>query len=56
MMMDRKTIEGIRARYPKGTQVRLVQMDDVQAPPAGTLGRVVHVDDIGKIKIKREKG
>ena len=32
MMMDRKTIEGIRARYPKGTQVRLVQMDDVQAP------------------------
>ena len=56
MMVDRKTSEGIRERYPKGTQVMLVQMDDVQAPPAGTLGRVVHVDDIGTIHIAWENG
>ena len=31
-------------------------MDDVQAPPAGTLGRVVHVDDIGTIHIAWENG
>ena len=56
MMMDWKTIEGIRARYPKGTLVRLVQMDDVQAPPVGTRGTVIGVDDIGSILVQWDNG
>ena len=35
----------LRAEYPKGSRVVLVQMDDVQAPPIGTQGTVQGVDD-----------
>lgn len=28
----------LRAAYPKGSRVVLVQMDDIQAPPIGTQG------------------
>jgi hypothetical protein len=31
-------------------------MDDEQAPPAGTKGKVIHVDDIGSIHIAWETG
>ena len=44
---DRKTVEMIRQRYPKGTRVELVMMDDPQAPPPGTKGTVLGVDDTG---------
>jgi hypothetical protein len=37
----------LRKTYPAGTRVELVQMDDVQAPPAGTKGTVIGVDDTG---------
>jgi hypothetical protein len=40
-------LERLRKSYPNGTRVELVQMDDVQAPPAGTLGTVYGVDDTG---------
>lgn len=56
MIPDKTALERLRSRFPKGARVRLVQMDDVQAPPAGTLGRVVHVDDIGTIHIAWENG
>lgn len=39
----------LRAAYPKGSRVVLVQMDDIQAPPLGTKGTVQGVDDIGTI-------
>ena len=56
MIPDKMALERLRSRFPKGARVRPVQMDDVQAPPAGTLGRVVHVDDIGTIHIAWENG
>ena len=31
-------------------------MDDIQAPPTGTLGTVRYVDDIGTIHIKWDNG
>ena len=31
---SREIVESIRREYPAGTRVELVQMDDVQAPPA----------------------
>ena len=42
--------------YPKGTRVELHYMDDPQAPPCGTKGTVMFVDDIGQIHVKWETG
>ena len=42
---DRKTVERMRKEYPAGTRVILEQMEDPQAPPVGTLGTVIGVDD-----------
>lgn len=47
MFPTKETIEMLRSEYPDGTRVRLVKMDDVQAPPIGTEGTVVGVDGIG---------
>ena len=44
-------LESLRKKYPKGTRVELVKMDDVQAPPVGTKGTVIGVDDIGSIMV-----
>ena len=42
---SRETVERLRREYPAGTRVELVRMDDCQAPPAGTHGTVLGVDD-----------
>ena len=36
-----------RRLYPAGTRIELIQMDDAQAPPVGTRGTVIGVDDTG---------
>ena len=46
----------LRARYPVGTRVELVKMDDTQAPPVGTRGTVIAVDDIGTIHVRWDNG
>ena len=46
----------IKRSYPKGTRVILVHMNDVQAPPAGTKGTVLGVDDIGSILVDWDNG
>lgn len=48
--------ELLRERYPSGTRIRLVAMDDVQAPKAGTLGTVVCVDGVGTIHVNWDTG
>ena len=53
---DRKTVERIRAQYPAGTRVRLLSMDDPQAPPIGTEGTVNGVDDAGNIMVSWDSG
>lgn len=40
MFPTKETIEMLRTKYSNGTRVRLVKMDDVQAPPIGTEGTV----------------
>lgn len=45
--MNKKRIEVLKLQYPKGCTVELVYMDDEQAPPKGTKGVVIQVDDIG---------
>lgn len=49
MFPNIKIVEAIRKEYPAGTRVRLVKMDDIQAPPLGTKGTVVGVDDTGSL-------
>ncbi len=49
-------IADLRARYSKGTRVRLECMDDLQAPPIGTEGTVVYVDDLGSIHVAWDNG
>lgn len=49
-------LERLRRTYLKGTKVRLLAMDDIQAPPAGTKGEVRGVDDAGSILVRWESG
>ena len=53
---SRETVELIRRQYPAGTRVELIRMDDVQAPPAGTLGTVLGVDDTGSLLMQWDTG
>ena len=53
---SRKTVELLRMEFPKGARVELIRMDDEQAPPAGTLGTVIGVDDIGTIHVRWNTG
>lgn len=54
--ITKEQLEKLRLRYPKGAKVRLVQMDDVQAPPLGTEGEVIEVDDTGTIHVQWSTG
>ena len=54
--IDRSEIEGLKKEYPLGTRIVLVKMDDVQAPPIGTKGTVVGVDDIGSLLVHCDNG
>lgn len=53
---SKEIVEGIRRDYPAGTRVELVRMDDPQAPPVGTKGTVLGVDDIGSIMVAWDNG
>lgn len=53
---SREIIEKLKDKYPIGTRVRLIQMEDLQAPPIGTEGTVTGVDDIGSILVDWDNG
>lgn len=53
---NRETVDRVRREYPVGTRVELLQMDDVQAPPLGTLGTVEGVDDTASLLMKWDNG
>ena len=55
-MTSREALQALRERFPKGTRVELVKMDDPQAPPIGTKGTVLGVDDIGSIMVAWDNG
>ena len=54
--MNQGYLKRLRDKYPVGTRVMLVRMNDVQAPPVGTTGTVNHVDDMGTIHVNWENG
>ena len=54
--MTEGRLKMIREEYPKGCRVKLIQMDDFQAPPPGTLGTVQMVDDMGTVHVRWDNG
>lgn len=53
---DKKTVARVRAQYPPGTRVELLEMDDPQAPPVGTRGIVIWVDDTASLCMSWDNG
>lgn len=53
---SREIVKQVRKEYPVGTRVKLTKMDDVQAPPIGTEGTVLGVDDAGSLIVKWDNG
>ena len=53
---NKETVERIRREYTAGARVELVRMEDVQAPPVGTKGTVLGVDDTGSLLMRWDTG
>ena len=53
---SRETVARLRRDFPAGTRVELVRMDDPQAPPPGTIGEVLSVDDTGSLLMRWSNG
>ena len=53
---SREVVNMLREKYPKGTRVVLLEMDDPQAPPIGTKGTVRYVDDAAGIGVNWDNG
>lgn len=50
-------VEEVRNRYPKGTRVRCIRLEDPYTSiPGGTEGTVSYVDDIGTIHVAWSTG
>ncbi len=53
---NEKELAMLREKYPTGTMVRLISMNDKQAPPVGTIGEVQFVDDVGSVHVHWRNG
>ena len=54
--IPREKLTMLREQYPAGCRVELLRMEDIQAPPIGTKGTVIGVDDIGSIMVRWDNG
>ena len=54
--MNAKIVELLKKRYPAGTRVRLLKMEDPNPVPVGMLGTVEGVDDIGSLIVQWDNG
>lgn len=55
-IITKEQLAALCSLYPAGTRVELLQMDDVQAPPIGTKGTVIGVDDTGSLMVNWDNG
>ena len=53
---SKEIVEMVRKQYPIGTRVELTKMEDIQAPPIGTKGTVIGVDDTASIMVTWDNG
>lgn len=54
--MTPEILASLRERFPQGARVELLRMDDSQAPPIGTCGTVIGVDDTGSVMVRWDNG
>ena len=52
----KEQVEALRKAYPAGCMVELLEMNDPHAPPVGTKGTVIAVDDVGTIHVAWQTG
>lgn len=52
----RRKILRLKKRFPENTRIKLISMNDIQAPPSGTFGTVVGIDDIGMVLVEWDNG
>lgn len=55
-MIQKAKIKMVKATYLLGMRVKLIKMNDSQAPPIGCEGTVRGVDDIGSIIVEWDNG
>lgn len=55
-ILNRNALDRLRKQYPVGCRVALIEMNDSQAPPVGTKGTVLWVDDTGSLIMKWDNG
>ena len=54
---NERQLKDLRERYPAGTRIRLMHMNDPFAPvTSGTTGSVAYIDDAGSIHMKWDNG
>lgn len=53
---NKETVDQVRWQFPAGCRVELVKMDDPEAPPIGTKGTVIGVDDIASVMVSWDSG
>ena len=50
-------VKALRSRYPQGTRIELIAMEDPYAPIApGTKGTVEYIDDAGQLHMHWDNG
>ena len=54
--LRKETIDHLKQSFPRGCRVELTRMDDPQAPPIGTRGTVIGVDDVGTVHVNWDNG
>lgn len=54
--MNNTEIENAKKKYPRGTRIRMIHMEDKRPIPPGTEGTVDFVDDMGTVHMKWENG
>lgn len=54
---NERELKSLRERYPAGTLIQLIHMNDPFAPvPSGTIGEVTMVDDAGNLHMRWQNG
>lgn len=53
---NQKIVARVREQFPEGCRVVLDKMDDLHAPPIGTEGSVIYVDDVATIHVSWDNG